>query len=77
MTHHDKTRSNTLDYKPKEVVGAVGDLMDKKSGKAHFSVYLADMCDAESKKILNTFALSNTLKAQVLRTPICVQCGLK
>ena len=51
MTHHDKTRSNTLDYKPKEVVGADEDLMDKKSGKAHFSVYLAEMCDAESKKI--------------------------
>ena len=51
--------------------------MDKKSGEAHFSVYLADMCGAEPKKILETFALSNTLKAQVLRTPICVGIRVK
>ena len=38
MTHHDKTRPNTLDWKPKEVTGAVVGLMDKKSGEVHLSV---------------------------------------
>ena len=72
MTHHDKTRSNTLDWKPKEVTGAVVGLMDKKSGEVHLSVNLADMCDAEPKKTLTTSALSNTLKAQFWRTPNCL-----
>ena len=62
MTHHGKTRSNTLDWKPKEVTGAVEDLMDKTSGEVHLSVNLADMSEAEPKKILTTSALSNTLR---------------
>ena len=67
MTHHDKTRSNTLDWKPKEVTGAVVGLMDKKSGEVHLSVNLADMCDAEPKKTLTTSALSSTEDTELFK----------
>ena len=66
------TSSNTLDWKPKEVTGAVEGLMDKKSGEVHLSVNLPDVCGAEPKKSFTTSALSNTLKAQFWRTPNCL-----
>ena len=66
MTHHDKTRPNTLDWKPKEVTGAVVGLMDKKSGEVHLSVNLADMC-AEPKKNLTTSALSSTEDTELFK----------
>ena len=38
MTHHDKTRSHALDWRFMGVIGAVEDLLDKKSDEVHLSV---------------------------------------
>ena len=61
-TRHDKTRSNTLDWKPKEVIGAVEDPMDKKSGEVHFSVNLA-LEHTESKCLKDTEFFSIRVRA--------------